>query len=204
MIAHIEKVKSMIPDDIHFIELHPSIPFNYWMVDRPVRAKSGTTKGQVYAHGRGWPTAQRRWCTSLKIVALNNYYRNVENPVSCIGYAFDELDRSCSKIYNGARFPLIEYKMVEQDALEYCKKLGFDWGGLYDERKRLSCYCCPLQRKNSIYMLRKDHPDLWQKMLNLDSKIKDNRGFWNKKTVHELDEMFESTDRQLELFRRKA
>ena len=72
----------------------------------------------------------RRWCTRLKVDAINRYVRQLENPVSCIGFAADESHRD--KNNNGKipkRYPLIEYGVTEEEALSYCKKLGYDWGG---------------------------------------------------------------------------
>lgn len=67
-------------------------------------------------------------------------------------------------------FPLIDWGITEQGALDYCKKLGFDWGGLYDQRKRVSCWCCPLQDLNSLRLLHDERPELWAELEEMDSK----------------------------------
>ncbi len=154
--------------------------------------------GRIHRIGNGWPSPMRRWCTRVKVYSINKYLSSVENPVSCIGYAADEAHRSDSKnivdaIAKGKqiRFPLIEWDMDEKQALEYCGKHGFDWGGLYRHFRRVSCFCCPLQRLGELKTLRKHYPDLWAKMLEWDKKVPDrNRGFYDYKTVHHLESKF--------------
>jgi 3'-phosphoadenosine 5'-phosphosulfate sulfotransferase (PAPS reductase)/FAD synthetase len=41
---------------------------------------------------------------------------------------------------------------------------------VYHWHKRLSCFCCPLQPIGCWKCLRKYHPDLWEKSLELEEK----------------------------------
>lgn len=43
-------------------------------------------------------------------------------------------------------------------------------GGCYDNFKRLSCYCCPLQRISEWRILRDKYPNLWKDCLDMESK----------------------------------
>jgi hypothetical protein len=68
------------------------------------------------------------------------------------------------------RSPLIDWGMTESDALAYCYSRGLDWEGLYKERTRLSCWCCPLQRINDLRLLYRDFPELWQQLKEMDAR----------------------------------
>lgn len=81
-----------------------------------------------------------------------------------VGIAADEAHR-CKDLH----YPLVEWGMTEADCLRYCKKHGFDWGGLYDIFRRVSCWCCPLQPLNELRKLRIHCPNLWQKLLYMDA-----------------------------------
>jgi hypothetical protein len=98
------------------------------------------------------------------------------------------------------RYPLIEYGVDEKEALAICKKYGFEWGGLYDHFRRVSCFCCPLQRLSELRVLRREFPDQWSVMMEMDKNIPDNIGFRMYDTVHDLDARFADEDRQIDMF----
>ena len=154
-------------------------------------------KGVVHRVGNGWPSPMRRWCTRQKVDGINRYLRDVQNPISCVGVAADEAHRVKKNSKYPCRYPLIEWDIDEPSALAICKAHGFHWGGLYDIFKRVSCFCCPLQRVGELKKLRKHFPELWGKMLEWDGMIDENRGFKDYDTVHDLEARFAEDDRQL-------
>ena len=81
-----------------------------------------------------------------------------------VGIAADEAHR-CKDLH----YPLVEWGMTEADCLRYCKEHGFDWDGLYDIFRRVSCWCCPLQPLSELRKLRVHCPDLWQELLYMDA-----------------------------------
>lgn len=110
------------------------------------------------------------------------------NPIIYTGIAADEAHRAQR---NGGihATPLIDMEITEKDALAYCKSLGFDWGGLYDEGyNRVSCYCCPLQRLGSLNLTYMNHPDLWQNMRDMDAISP--YPFRKNYTLEQLEERF--------------
>jgi 3'-phosphoadenosine 5'-phosphosulfate sulfotransferase (PAPS reductase)/FAD synthetase len=113
--------------------LHPREPFDYIMFDKPIKARKGPLKGQIHRIGNGWPSWNRRWCTRIKVNALDKYTRTIPDPVVCIGFAADEARRTQSKnmlnLKFPVRYPLIEYGITEAQALKICYDAGFDWGG---------------------------------------------------------------------------
>jgi len=130
-----------------------------------------------------------RWCTYRKLDILEKYQRNKPG-IYCVGIAYDEQKRV--KTYINKRYPLIEYRITEQDALKYCYSHGFDWDGLYKDFTRVSCFCCPLQRIGELRMLYNKYPDLWNRMLKMEADIPEGIGrrFRQKITVSELDDRF--------------
>lgn len=173
--------------------LHPQLPFEYWLAYRPVKKGKGINKGKIHRIGYGWPSMNYRWCTSQKRDGLNRYSMPIQNHIWCIGFAYDENRR----ISNKYRYPLIEYKVTEKEALKYCYDLGYHWDGLYKIFNRVSCYCCPLKSLIDIKNLRLYYPELWKQMLQMDKNIpsvSNNYGFHSKKTVNDLEKYFQRLD----------
>jgi len=171
--------------------VRPKKSFTHWLLHQRVIARKGENKGQVHRIGNGWPSPLRRWCTRQKLDAL---YRNRRDCIWYIGLAADEEDRtfkSASETRSGQRmYPLIDWGITEAQALEYCYDKGFTWGGLYDHFRRVSCFCCPLQGIGELRTLRKYYPEQWAQMLEWDSTINPNKGFYGYKTVHDLERRF--------------
>lgn len=200
MTEHVDLLEKNIGRGI--TRLHPEKSFEYWMIQHPVRNRK--TK-EVNRIGYGWPSAYRRWCTRIKIDTIDKYLSN--DDIRYIGYAADEMHRmntasALSKPYE-FRYPLYEWGMTEQDCLEYCLERGYSWGGLYGIFRRVSCFCCPLQRIGELKKLRKHYPNLWQRMLDMEDRIKYPEGiqpgFKNYTTVHDYEERFADEDKQMSL-----
>jgi 3'-phosphoadenosine 5'-phosphosulfate sulfotransferase (PAPS reductase)/FAD synthetase len=171
------------------------------MFEKRIIARQGPMKGRVHQIGKGWPHPKRRWCTGRKLETLTPYINAVNNAVCCVGIAADEKHRTNTSKRYKLRYPLIEYNKTEADCMEYCKRLGYHWGGLYDLFKRVSCYCCPLQSLDDLRTLRKHYPDLWERMLDMDLRQpRHNQGFKGDKTLIDLECRFTLEDMQREVF----
>ena len=194
MYAHLDLLEKRT--GVKIWRLQPRLPFDYWMIYRPVIAREGKNKGKVHRIGNGWPSPLRRWCTRQKIDVIEYFCKPIENPVSCIGYADDEKNRGVPDSKTLKRFPLQELGMTEKDCLKYCYSKGYHWDGLYKIFNRVSCFCCPLKKLGALRKLRKFYPELWWKMLEMDKAIEVNRGFKGYKTVHDLEKRFAEEDRQ--------
>lgn len=206
---HIAKVQEYIGREITI--LHPEKSFEYWMFRREIVARKGPHKGKVHRIGNGWPSPTRRWCTRQKVDGINKYtkVKYGKDFAQYIGFAADEIKRTgCGNACSGENkggsyrlYPLIfDWDMDENDCLKFCYERGFDWDGLYKHFRRVSCFCCPLQRLGELRILRRKFPGLWAKMLRWDDAIPGhNRGFYGYKTVHDLDKRFAEEDRWLTL-----
>lgn len=161
MKKHIDRIHK----EIHPVtKLKPDKSFEYWFWQHwPER------KHRQPELGKSWPTAKRRWCTRVKTQAIDNYCKE---SIRYIGFAHDEMQRCDSnniqKISPFPRFPLIEYKMIEKEALQYCYDKGFDFGGLYNYFDRVSCWCCPLQKLDSLRNLYIHFPEKWKILKMMD------------------------------------
>lgn len=190
MYSHIKKVEEYIGRKITVLKNEKGL-FEYWLLHH-VKTR-GKYKGQ---RGYSWADFRSRWCTSnLKVQVSNKYLKQKYKDYEIIlyqGIASDEEKRlekkSGSEIGAIVRYPLAEWGMTEQDALEYCYSKGFDWNGLYKKFKRLSCFCCPLQSLSELKVLYREYPELWNIMREWDSKTY--RKFRSDYSILELEEKF--------------
>lgn len=194
MYTHIEKVKSFIkPYVIETVK----IDYDYWFADH-VKTK-GKNKGRK---GYGWPDFRNRWCTALKrksfLCQLYSYEDNsrkrryVKNKnleiVEYHGIAYDEKDRCKKNKGRNIKYPLVDWKITENQALQYCNSKGFDWGGLYEDFGRVSCWCCPLSRIGELRVLYNKFPKLWKELIRMDKKSF--RKFRSDYSIEQLNEKF--------------
>lgn len=168
MYEHIAKVEKYISERYgkHITTIQGKHSFEYYAYQH--EKTKGANKG---THGYGWSGMMNRWCTKeLKIRPVQEFFRdhglNASNTKQYIGIAADEPKRVKDAIY-----PLFEWGITEADALRFCYNHGFDWGGLYENHTRLSCWCCPLMNTNDMRVLYRDYPDMWNRLKQLNSKI---------------------------------
>ena len=196
MYEHINRVEKYIGRPITRIKADYS--YEYLMFDIPVRRKADSPIVKRYGagcHGYGWPGPRQRWCTTrLKDVPRERFLRDLRKQYDVkeyVGIAADEqyrLDRKRNKCANHVH-PLADWKMTEADCLKYCYDIGFDWGGLYEHFKRVSCWCCPLQSLAELRQLYKFYPDLWMKLKDWDKRTW--RNFRADYSVEQLEVRFQ-------------
>ena len=178
MLEHIDRVEKYIaPLKIE----RRTIDFDYWF------SKHVKTKGKnIGSKGYGWPGPLSRWCTRLKITQLSKY-----KGVHYVGIAADEFKRIERAKKSGLVMPLVDWGVTETDALEYCYKKGFDWGGLYKVFRRVSCWCCPLQRISELRKIYNQFPDIWMQLKDMD-KNKGNsiHKFTSSRSLDDFEKMF--------------
>ena len=207
MYDHIAKVQEACPIEIEIVK----IDFDYWFGERILT--KGKRKGEA---GFGWPDMRNRWCTQLKVDAFTatllgngktiSGWPSVKgqkkiNPeiTQFLGIALDESNRvqASKQRLRTVRYPLVEWGWTEKDALEYCYRKGFDWGGLYEKFNRVSCWCCPLSRIGELKTLHGDFPELWNELKEMDKLSF--RKFRSNYSVDELSGKFAKVSRQLVL-----
>jgi 3'-phosphoadenosine 5'-phosphosulfate sulfotransferase (PAPS reductase)/FAD synthetase len=177
MYNHISKVQKICPVEIEKVK----IKFDYWF-GQHVKIK-GKNKGKV---GYGFPDFRNRWCTALKREAFKRVISD-NDYIQYHGIAFDEKHR-IHKNGNNICYPLVDWKITEKQALEYCYSKGLNWDGLYEKFKRVSCWCCPLSRIGELKTLYNDFPELWKELIDMDELSF--RKFRNDYSIEELTNKF--------------
>ena len=189
---------------IHITTLRHPKGFEYLMFDEPKqkpRSLENRAKLGIPPYGNGWPGIRVRWCTGqLKTHLITkevNRFKGELGAIHYVGIAADEAWRCKDE-----RYPLVEWGITEAQALQACYDRGFDFGGLYEIYHRASCWCCPFQRIDELRKLRKHHPELWEKLMELDRRALAQFGtgplgqFKQNWSVERLDTRFAEEDGQ--------
>lgn len=173
MYRHVEKVRAIVEAaEIKFTVLKSKRTFDEWFFDYTPKRKDGKTTNK----GKSWATPRMRWCTGdLKRDVMNPYMKQQHKNfkiIECVGLAADEVKRleRANNQQENKRHPLVEWGWTEKQCLEYCYEKGFDWDGMYEHFKRVSCWCCPLQSLSQLRKLQTHFPDLWQELKEMDKK----------------------------------
>lgn len=203
MHRHIDLVEEK--SGIKITRLKPEKDFNWWMYEhKRIRSKYD-------GPGYGWPVCKARWCTKIKQMTIAQYLKSKypsQDIIQCIGYAVGEERRlKIVKRNPNYRFPLLEYNIDETEALLYCYKLGYNWGGgegddrpdgLYEYFDRVSCFCCPLQNKRNLFLTKRHFPKVYSIMMEMDKKQArcDNRRvpFKENMTLQDYDKKLRGKD----------
>ena len=199
MYDHLRKLDEYLYHErgLHITKLRHPQGFEYLMFDVPQqqeRAIERRLQSNQSLNGYGWPGMKVRWCTGQ----LKNHL--IDREVSR-GIASDEAWRC-----KGEEYPLVDWGISEAEALQMCYDRGYDFGGLYRIYRRASCWCCPLQRISELRKLRKHHPELWLRLLDMDNRARGQFGacelgqFKQNWSVADLDKRFAAEDMQLDLF----
>ena len=178
------------------------------MFDQPKEKQSSIelrNRLGVPLYGNGWPGMKVRWCTGqLKTHLIGKEVSRLKKEYQILHYVGIAADEP--KRIKGEQYPLAEWGVTEAQALKICYDRGFDWSGLYEIYRRCSCWCCPLQRIDELRKLRRHHPQLWAKLLELDEKALTQFGhnalgqFKKNWTVAALEERFAAEDCELSPF----
>ncbi len=180
MYDHIDKVEAYIEKPVTRLRYTQS--FEYLLGE--FKKKSGKI-------GYGWPDFRNRWCTAyLKRGIFKKYINKLDHVIEYHGIAKDEEHRTEKNKTTGRNivYPLVDWGITEKEALDYCYDHGFDWGGLYQQFDRVSCWCCPLSRIGELRTLYVNYPDLWKRLQELDKKSY--RSFRSNCTVDQLTDRF--------------
>ena len=176
MYGHIAKVDEHLCRErgLHITALRSPKSFEYMMFDEPKQKPScleNRTRLGIPPYGNCWPGIKVRWCTGqLKTHQISkelNRLKGRHNLQQYVGIAADEAWRC-----KGLNYPLVDWGVTETQALQLCYDRGFDFGGLYEIYHRASCWCCPFQRIGELRSLRRHHPELWARLLDLDNRAR--------------------------------
>lgn len=159
---------------IKYTELHPARPFFYDMLEKPVYSKKNG-----HHCGYGWCGGRTRWGTAAKTAALDKHMNEISdkgfNVTQYVGIAADETHRIDRNMVKGKRLPLVEWGWTEADCLALCYAEGVTWEEngirLYDILDRVSCWCCANKNLKELRNIRRELPEYWERMKDLQAKI---------------------------------
>lgn len=206
MYNHLAKVDEYLYRErgLHITTLRHPKGFEWLMFEEPKKRASCIENRQrlgIPLYGNGWPGMTVRWCTGqLKTHLIEkevNRMKGKYNALHYVGIAADEAKR-CKK----GTYPLVEWGITEEQALQICYDKGFDFGGLYSIYRRASCWCCPLQRIDELRKMRHHHPELWARLLDMDNRARAQFGvgplgqFKNNWSIERLEQRFTQEDLQ--------
>lgn len=153
------------------------------------KLKKGKRAGTNY----GFPLLLGPWCNNrLKITPIEKCQKSLGEHRQIIGIAADEIKRAERATVKGAILPLVDYGITEAEAFEICRKSDLLSPAYNNGRLRLGCWFCHNQRIRELRRLRREYPDLWGRLLNIE---KDSlHTFKPGSTLSNFDKRFMSED----------
>lgn len=208
-----ENTSGELPEHIDFIKNKAFPTFNEWGYEtkilrsdktymdcfhhRTVRGKNvGMKKGFVMS---GHCDVQR----DCKLRPIKKYWKTQSEFMQYIGIAVDEPVRLERVVRTTNQESLLQkYGYTEKMSYQLCDKYGL-LSPVYKVAKRGGCWFCPNARLPELRHLRKNHRELWNKLLELENEPDLIGNMWNtltKTRIHDLDENFYWEEQQMSLF----
>lgn len=213
-----ENISGELPEHIDFINNKAFPVFNEWGYETKILRsdktymdcfyhvvkKSEKNKGKRQGFPRPKMCKINDRCKTKPIDAFFSKI-NKDEYLKYVGIAIDEPERiariKSSTVEN--RISLLEkYGYTEQMALELCKKYDL-LSPIYEFAPRGGCWFCPNAKLPELRHLRKNHRELWNKLLELEEEPNLIGNMWNTLTkicIHDLDENFYWEEQQMNLF----
>jgi len=193
-----------LPEHINFIKNRAFPLFESWGYETKILRSSKNymdvfmaepTKGKRKGSGlkAGFPMmgkcAVNKPC---KVKPIKDFLKSIGKDITqYIGIAIDEPERLAR--LDGNKISLLaKYGYTERMAFGLCKQYGL-LSPVYDFASRGGCWFCPNARDNELRHLRKCHPELWNKFLDLENESDLIGNMWNtltKTTIHSKEEQF--------------
>ena len=174
-------------------------------VDRFFRIKQkGDRAGQIY----GFPPVMKCWANNLlKMRPIREHWKKQTNEVvQYVGIAIDEQERLDRIVETKNKLSLLQkYNFTEQQALALCKERIL-LSPIYDFTFRGGCWFCQNQSLLQLKELRKRHPELWKRLLELQEysphplridcpmQVLENRFYWEDQQMTIFDFIEEEND----------
>ncbi|MEU6227521.1 phosphoadenosine phosphosulfate reductase family protein [Streptomyces sp. NPDC047042] len=120
------------------------------------------------------PSPQMRWCTkNLKIKPLEDWVGD-DKVISYVAIRADEnrIGYVSTKPNIDAVFPFREEGIDKEGVMRILDEAGIGLPGYYEWRTRSGCYFCFFQRKHEWVGLKERHPDLYDKAVEYEDKVR--------------------------------
>lgn len=149
----------------------------------------------------GFPLAGR--CAvngTCKMPPIRKYMRTVGECITYVGIASDERKRLERNAGTNKVSLLEKYNVSEAQAKEIAERAGL-LSPIYKFAPRNGCWFCPNSRKSELWHILKEHPDLWNRLLELDAiPNKAGKLFDYEHRISEIDTAFHLEADQISLF----
>ncbi len=178
-------MRERVPDmEYFFCDTGAELPETYQYLDKlevtlgKTIARLNSKKGfdHYFELYRGTlPSPNMRWCTKkMKIEPIEEWVGEDE-VVSYVAIRADESSRKgyiSTKPNIKARFPFIEDGIDHSGVLLILENAGIGLPEYYGWRTRSGCYFCFYQRKSEWVGLAEKHPDLFEKAVAIENKVR--------------------------------
>lgn len=182
-------MRDRVPDmEYFFCDTGAELPETYEYLDKleaslgkPI-ARLNASKGfdhwfEVY---RGTlPSPSMRWCTKkMKIEPIEDWI-GTDQAVSYVAIRSDESGRKgyvSTKPNINAVFPFVEDGVDKDGVMAILEKAGLGLPSYYAWRTRSGCYFCFYQRKAEWVGLADRHPDLFERAVAIENKVRTDAG----------------------------
>lgn len=136
-----------------------------------------------------------------KVATIKEYNKQFNQQlIQYIGIAADESERL--KRLDGDKISLLQkYGYTEKDAWDLCKRFGL-LSPIYKISSRGGCWFCPNAKRSEQLYLRKNHPEIWARLEELNATHKHemiSKTFTIDKTFEQICKEMDFLDRQTKL-----
>jgi len=125
------------------------------------------------------PSPQMRWCTKkMKLEPIEDWLGD-DQAISYVAIRSDESGRKgyvSTKTNIRAVFPFVEDGIDYDGVMKILENAGIGLPKYYEWRTRSGCYFCFYQRKSEWVGLADKHPELFQKAVEIESKMRSGAG----------------------------
>lgn len=137
-----------------------------------------------------------------KTIPLDSYLRELkEEYIKYVGIAADEPKR-LARMGEKQISLLYKYGFTEDMARGLCERYGL-LSPTYEFTSRQGCWFCPNAKDEELKCLRKNHRELWDKLLELEDRSNLLIDKWNtitKTRIHDKEEQFFWEEQQMTIF----
>ena len=160
--------------------------------------------GKIHKKGYGWCGGNCHWITAYKIRDIQRYMKDYGEHRQYVGICYDEPERweKCDR--EERLLPLVDWKMTQQDCLQFCYDRGYSWtedagAGEIDLYKdlvdRVSCWCCRNKNFDELKNYYDKAPKYWNALVEMEKRIGEpmkKRSDGRTRTLVELETYFKA------------
>lgn len=187
------KLKELTGIDVDLIRNEKEDYITQFFKKRGTRTKYPERIGKY----QGFPTGGLCRMNSIcKMTPLRKYFKQFDNYISYVGIASDEPKRLARLDGKKSISLLDKYGYTEQMAYELCKQYNL-LSPIYKYGTRNGCWFCPNNKVRGFALLKQNHPNLWNELIELDkTPNRISNCFCYDKTISNIDRLIEWNKKQ--------